>query len=118
MAPILDYLIALQMNPENNGKSLRFEHIGQLAVSSMGKGNASSNLRIFKHLIDEEYPYDMMEDIPINMFCGTVVFHSGNYMFFPGPSTHCSELLRAMTESVYRVKDVFNEAFKTGIYQV
>ena len=117
VAPILDYLIALQLNPANNGKNLRFEHIGQLAVSSIGKGNASPNLRIFKHLIDEEYPYDMMEDIPINMFCETVVFHGGNYMFFPGLSTHCSELFRAMTESIYRVKDVFTEAFKTEIYQ-
>lgn len=117
VAPILDYLIALQLNPANNGKNLRFEHIGQLAVSSIGKGNANPNLRIFKHLIDEEYPYDMMEDIPINMFCETVVFHGGNYMFFPGLSTHCSELFRAMTESIYRVKDVFTEAFKAEIYQ-
>jgi hypothetical protein len=117
VAPILDYLIALQLNPANNGKNLRFEHIGQLAVSSIGKGNASPDFRAFKHLIDEEYPYDMMEDIPINMFCETVVFHGGNYLFFPGLSTHCSELFRAMTESIYRVEGVFPEAFKAEIYQ-
>ena len=81
VAPILDYLIALQLNPANNGKNLRFEHIGQLTVSSMGKGNASPDFRIFKHLIDEEYPYDMMEDIPINMFCETVVFHVAGKLF-------------------------------------
>lgn len=115
--PILDYLIALQLNPNNNGKNLRLEHIGQLAVSSIGKGNEAPNLRTFKHLIDEEYPYDMMEDTPINMFCETVVFHGGNYLFFPGLSTHCSELFRAITESIYRVKDVFPEAFKIEIHQ-
>lgn len=117
VAPILDYLIALQLNPANNGKNLRFEHIGQLAVSSIGKGNANPDFRAFRHLIDEEYPYDMMEDIPINMFCETVVFHGGNYLFFPGLSTHCSELFRAMTESIYRVEGVFSEEFKAEIYQ-
>lgn len=117
VAPILDYLIALQLNPANNGKNLRFEHIGQLAVSSIRKGNVSPDLRIFKHLIDEEYPYDRMEDIPINMFCETVVFYGGNYIFFPGLSTHCSELFRAMTESIYRVEGVFPEAYKAEIYQ-
>jgi len=116
VAPILDYLIALQLNPANNGKNLRLEHIGQLTVSSMGKGIANPNLRVFKRLIDEEYPYDMMEDIPVNMFCETVVFHGGNYLFFPGLSIHCSELFRAMTESIYRVEGVLSEEFKAEIY--
>lgn len=114
---ILDYLIALQLNPANNGKNLRLEHIGQLTVSSMGKGNASPDIRAFKHLIDVEYPYDLMEDIPINMFCETVVFHGGNYLFFPGLSTYCSELFRAITESIYSVEGIFPEAYKTEVYQ-
>ncbi len=117
VTPIFDYLISLQLNPSNNGKNLRFEHIGQLAVSSMGKGNASPILRDFKKLMDEEYPYDIMEDIPVNMFCETVVFHGGNYLFFPGLSTNCSELFRAMTESIYRVSGAFPEAFISNIYQ-
>ena len=32
VTPLLDYLTALQLNPVNNGKNLRFEHLGQLAV--------------------------------------------------------------------------------------
>lgn len=117
VTPILDYLIALELNPDNNGKNLRFEHIAQLAVSSIGKGSAEPNPRVFKQLLDEEYPYDVMEDIPINMFCETVVFHGGNYVFFPGLSTHCSELFRAMTESIYRVDGIFPESFMAEIYQ-
>lgn len=115
--PLLDYLIALQLNPANNGKNLRFEHIGQLIVSSMGKGNAMPDLKVFKRLIDEEYSYDPMEDIPINMYSESVLFHGGNYTFFPGLSTHCSELFRAMTESIYRVDGIFPKDFKTEIYQ-
>ena len=117
VTPILDYLIALQLNPQNNGKNLRLEHIGQLAVAAMGKSTVTPDLHIFKKLIDEEYPYDLREDIPINMYCETVVFHGGNYVFFPGLSTHCSELFRAMTESIYMVKGVFSEVFKREIYQ-
>lgn len=117
VTPILDYLIALQLNPANNGKNLRFEHLGQLVVSSMGKGKATPDVHAFKRLVDEEYPYDMMEDIPMNMYCETVVFHGGNYMFFPGLSTHCSELFRAMTESIYRVDGIFPEEFRAEVYQ-
>ena len=117
VTPILDYLIALQLNPANNGKNLRFDHISQLVVSSMGKGKATPDLHAFKRLIDDEYPYDMMEDIPMNMYCETVVFHGGNYIFFPGLSTHCSELFRAMTESIYRVDGIFPEEFRVEIYQ-
>ena len=112
MKPILDYLTALQLNPENHGKNLRIEHLCQLAVSAIGHGNKTPDLKAFKRLIDEEYPYDMMEDIPMNMFCETVVFHGGNYTFYPGLSTNVAELFRAMTESIYRVEEVFTEAFK------
>ena len=114
---ILNYLIALQLNPQNNGKNLRIEHICQLAVAAMGKSKVNPQISVFKMLIDEEYPYDVMEDIPINMYCETVVFHGGNYVFFPGLSTHCSELFRAMTESIYRVEGVLPEEFKAEIYQ-
>ena len=54
VAPILDYLIALQLTPANNGKNLRLERIAQLAVSSIGKGKATPECRVFKQLIDEE----------------------------------------------------------------
>lgn len=114
---ILDYLIALQLNPENHGKNLRLEHLCQLAVSAIGNSNKIPDLKAFKQLIDEEYPYDMMEDIPMNMFCETVVFHGGNYTFFPGLSTNVTELFRAMTESIYRVEDVFTDAFRKEVYQ-
>lgn len=59
----------------------------------------------------------MMEDIPINMFCENVVFYGGNYLFFPGQTTHCSELFRAMTESIFHAKGEFPKAFKTDVYQ-
>ena len=116
-APLLDYLIALQLNPQNHGKNLRIEHLAQLAVSSLGRCQVNPNFDTFHKLIDEEYPFDVMEDLPINMFTEVVVFHGGNYVFFPGLSTHVTELFRAMTEAIYYRNDIFQKAFQQEIQQ-
>lgn len=42
----------------------------------------------------------MMTPSSISMYCEKEVFYGGNYVFFPGVSTHCLELFRAMTESI------------------
>lgn len=80
-APLLDYLIALQLNPANHGKNLRIEHLSQLTVAALGKGVKTPRFEEFKSLIDEEYPYDVMEDIPINLYTENVVFFGGNYTY-------------------------------------
>lgn len=114
-APLLDYLIALQLNPQNHGKNLRIEHIIQLAVSNLGKSTIRPFFGAFKALIDEEYPVDVMEDIPMNMYAETVVFFGGNYLLFPGLSTHVAELFRAMTEAVFHQKTVFTNEFRDEV---
>lgn len=114
---ILDYLIALQLNPQNHGKNLRIEHIAQLAISNLGKSNSAPDIRVLKRLIDEEYPIDVMEDIPMNMFAETVVFHGGNYVLFPGLSTYVAELFRAMTETIYHHDATFPMEFQIEVYQ-
>ena len=116
-APFMDYLIALQLNPMNHGKNLRIEHLAQLVVSSLGKGNICSDTSVLKALIDKEYPFDVMEDLPMNMFTETVVFYGGNYVFFPGLSTNVAEMFRSMTEAIYYSDDVFHEAFQQEVYQ-
>lgn len=116
-APLLDYLIAVQLNPQNHGKNLRVEHIIQLAVSNLGKSKVKPFLGAFKALVDEEYPVDVMEDIPMNMFAETVLFFGGNYLLFPGLSTHVVELFRAMTEAVFHQGNAFADAFKKDVQQ-
>lgn len=114
---ILDYLIALQINPKNHGKNLRIEHIAQLAISNLGKSKSAPDIRVLKRLIDEEYPIDVMEDIPMNMFAETVVFHGGNYVLFPGLSTYVADLFRAMTETIYHHETTFLKEFQIDVYQ-
>ena len=116
-APLLDYLIALQLNPKNHGKNLRIEHITQLVVSSLGMSQNRPDVVSFHRLIDKEYPKDVMEDLLINLFTEVVVFHGGNYVFFPGLSTHVAELFRAMTEAVFYRDDFFRKDFQNEVYQ-
>ncbi len=115
-APLLDYLIALQLNPANHGKNLRIEHLSQLTVAALGKGIKKPSFEEFKLLIDEEYPYDVMEDMPFNLYTENVVFFGGNYTFFPGLSTHATELFRAMTEAIFHKSDGFPESFNREVY--
>lgn len=117
VVPLMDYLIALQLNPQNHGKNIRFEHISQLIVSSLGEADAIPDVNDFKSLLDDEFSMDLMEDMPINMFTETVVFHGGNYIFFPGLSTDAAELFRAMTEAIYYRDNIFPEFFRGDIYQ-
>lgn len=116
-AHILDYLIAVQLNPQNHGKNLRVEHIAQLAVSCLGKSSTPPEIITVKKLIDEEYPFDVMEDLPMNMYAETVLFHGGNYVFFPGLSTHAAELFRSMTEAIYYRDDIFQKDFQKDVHQ-
>lgn len=113
---ILDYLIALQLRPENHGKNLRIEHITQLAVSCLGKSRKAPDISVFKALIDEEYPMDIMEDLPTNMFAELVTFYGGNYVFFPGITTNAVELFRVMTEAIFHY-GTFENDFRRHVYE-
>lgn len=114
--PILDYLIAMQLNPQNRGKNIRIEHLLQIAVANLGKSNLTPDISEFKSLIDQEFSLDLMEDLPINMFSEPVVFYGGNYTFFPGISTHATEIFRSMTEAIFNKCDFFTETFRNEVY--
>lgn len=114
--PILDYLIAMQLNPQNRGKDIRIEHLLQIAVANLGKSSQIPDISEFKSIIDQEFSFDLMEDMPINMFAEPVVFYGGNYTFFPGISTHATEIFRSMTEAIFNKRNIFTEAFRNEIY--
>lgn len=71
--PILDYLTAMQLNPQNRGKNIRIEHLLQIAVANLGKSSQTPDISKFKSIIDQEFSFDLMEDLPINMFSEPVV---------------------------------------------
>ena len=114
---LLSYIMALQLNPANHGKNLRYERIAKAAVLALGKGKQRADIKVFKQIIDDELPEDLMEDIPTNMFCETVIFYGGNYLFFPGISTHSAELFRSMTEAIFYKPDHFPQEFRRIVSQ-
>ena len=114
--PILDYLIAMQLNPQNRGKNIRIEHLLQIAVANLGKSSQAPDINEFKSIIDQEFSFDPMEDMPINMFAEPVVFYGGNYTFFPGISTHATEIFRSMTEAIFYNLNIFTGAFRNEVY--
>lgn len=114
--PILDYLTAMQLNPQNRGKNIRIEHLLQIAVANLGKSSQTPDISKFKSIIDQEFSFDLMEDLPINMFSEPVVFYGGNYTFFPGISTHATEIFRSMTEAIFNKGNIFTRAFRNEVY--
>lgn len=114
--PILDYLTAMQLNPQNRGKNIRIEHLLQIAVANLGKSSQTPDISKFKSIIDQEFSFDLMEDLPINMFSEPVVFYGGNYTFFPGISTHATEIFRSMTEAIFNKGNIFTGAFRNEVY--
>lgn len=106
----------MQLNPQNRGKNIRIEHLLQIAVANLGKSSQIPDISEFKSIIDQEFSFDLMEDMPINMFAEPVVFYGGNYTFFPGISTHATEIFRSMTEAIFNKRNIFTEAFRNEIY--
>lgn len=64
----------MQLNPQNRGKNIRIEHLLQIAVANLGKSSQIPDISEFKSIIDQEFSFDLMEDMPINMFAEPVVF--------------------------------------------
>ena len=45
--PILEYLIGMQLNPQNRGKNIRIEHLLQIAVANLGKSSQTPDISEF-----------------------------------------------------------------------
>lgn len=114
---LLSYIMTLQLNPANHGKNLRLARIAKAAVLALGKGKQPAEISVFKEIIDDELPEDLMEDIPTNVFCEPVIFYGGNFLFFPGISTHSAELFRSMTEAIFYEPDHFPQELRKVVSQ-
>ena len=80
---LLDFIIGLQLHPNNHGKNIRIEKLATHIVTNLND-KQNGDLTLFKKHLDDEYNYDPMEDLPENLFCENVVFYGGNYTVFSG----------------------------------
>lgn len=114
-AQLLDFVIGLQLLPENHGKNIRIEKLATHIVQNLND-NAKGNLSLFKEYLDEEYEYNPMEDLPENLFCENVVFFAGNYTVFSGIYGYAIETFKNLSESIFLQNNTLPNGFKSHVY--
>ncbi len=115
-AQLLDFVIGLQLNPNNHGKNIRIEKLATHIVQNLNE-EAKGDLDILKQHLDEEYDYSPMEDLPENLFCENVVFYGGNYTVFSGIYGYVVEIFKTLTESIFSHDNALPDEFKNHVYR-
>jgi hypothetical protein len=113
--PLLNFIIELQMQPNNHGKNVRMEELATYIVTNLNS-NPNKNIELFKQHLDREFASNYMEDIPENLFCENIVFYSGNYTVFSGINGYAVELFRNLIETIFTQKNNLPDEFKKHVY--
>lgn len=113
--PLLDFIIGLQLQPKNHGKNIRIEKLASHIVTNINN-KQNGDLKSFKKHLDDEFNYDMMEDLPENLFCENVVFYGGNYTVFSGIYGYAVEIFKNLTETIFTQKNNLPDKFKNHVY--
>jgi len=74
---LLNFIIGLQMQPNNHGKNVRMEELATHIVTNLNNIECG-DLNILKQHLDNEFASNYMEDIPENLFSENIVFFGGN----------------------------------------
>ncbi len=114
-ATLLDFIIGLQLNPNNHGKNIRIEELATHIVNNLNN-KQTGDLTLFKNILDKEYNYNPMEDIPENLFCENVIFYGGNYTVFSGIYGYAVEIFKNLTETIFTQENILPNEFKKHVY--
>lgn len=112
---LLNFVVGLQMQPDNHGKNVRMEELATRIVTNLND-NECGNLNIFKQHLDNEFASNYMEDIPENLFSENIVFYGGNYPVFSGIYGYAVEIFKNLTEIIFTQKNDLPNEFKNHIY--
>lgn len=112
---MLNFIIGLQMQPNNHGKNVRMEELATHIVTNLNS-NQNRNLKLFKQHLDREYASNYTEDIPENLFSENIVFHSGNYTVFSGIYGYAVEVFKNLTETIFIQKNDLPDKFINHVY--
>ncbi|NMR33222.1 hypothetical protein HIO71_03255 [Chryseobacterium aquaticum] len=112
---LLNFIVSLQMHPNNHGKNVRTEEIATHIVTNLNI-IANGNLNLFKQHLDKEFAYSYMEDIPENLFSENIVFYGGNYTVFAGISGYAVEIFKNLTETIFTQKNDLPNEFIGKVY--
>jgi len=112
---LLNFIIGLQMQPNNHGKNVRMEEIATHIVTNLN-GNPNGKLKLFKTHLDTEFASNYLEDIPENLFSENIVFYGGNYTVFSGIYGYAVEIFKNLTETIFTQKNDLPDEFKNHVY--
>jgi hypothetical protein len=112
---LLNFIIGLQMQPNNHGKNVRMEELATHIVTNLNS-NPNGNLKLFKQHLDTEFASNYMEDIPENLFSESIVFYGGNYTVFSGIYGYAVETFKNLTETIFTQKNDLPNEFKNHVY--
>jgi hypothetical protein len=112
---LLNFIIGLQMQPNNHGKNLRMEELTTHIVTNLNS-NPNGNIKLFKQILDREFTYNSMEDIPENLFSENIVFYQGNYTVFPGIYGYAIEVFKNLIETIFTQKNDLPEEFIRHVF--
>lgn len=112
---LLDFIIGLQLHPNNHGKNIRIEELATHIVTNLND-KQNGDLTLFQKHLDNEYDYNPMEDLPENLFCENVVFYGGNYTVFSGIYSYSVEMFKNLTETIFTQKNKLPDEFKNHVY--
>lgn len=113
--PLLNFITALQMLPNNHGKNVRIEELATHIVTNLNN-NQNGDLKLFKQHLDKEFASNYMEDIPENLFSENIVFYGGNYTVFSGISSYAVEIFKNLTETIFTQKNDLPDELKNHVY--
>lgn len=108
---ILNFLVGLQLNPNNHGKNWRIEMLIHEVLANLNTHPKGELSELYKYL-DEEYNHHSMEDPPENFFSDSVLFYGGHYTVFPGIGGQSVEILRNLLKSIFSTNNDLPESFK------
>jgi hypothetical protein len=99
---LLQSIAGLSVLKENHGKNIRFEQMAEEAILYFNNNGATASLRELQSFVGAEYPSDVMEDDPYNLFTDVVTFHGGDYLIFPGISDSTSFILNSLLKAIFQ----------------
>lgn len=113
---VLDFITALQLMPENHGKSARIELMAKEVLKNLSNGKVG-NLKELKEIIAEEFASHYMDDPPEELFTENAVFLGGNYTVMPGINSNSADIFNYLSSSIYDENNGIPRKFKDYIYE-
>lgn len=113
--PLLNFIIGLQLQPNNHGKNVRIEELATHIVTNLNNSQ-NGDLKLFKQHLDKEFASNYMEDIPENLFSENIVFYGGNYNVFSGIYGYAVEIFKNLTETIFTQENDLPNEFKNHVY--